>query len=297
MFKECDPDSKRQNDFAVLTAAVVVLYHPGDEVVANIRSWNDQVTKVYAVDNSEPPDESFAARMVDLGNVTWLPQRENVGVAAALNMGAELAISEGFSFLLTMDQDSRATPNMVATLLACVVEGGRDVGIIAPFQLLKSGSVPPRSGNEEAEAVLTSGNILNLRAYEIVGPFVDELFIDMVDIEYCLRLRSAGYRIIRCHDALLEHNLGDITAHRYLGRMVSVSNHPPLRRYYMSRNRFYVIARYRSQYPEFCRRQIRQIVGEIKGIILFEHEKPAKLWMTLKGYLDYHRRKMGRFHA
>lgn len=297
MIMECDPDSKRHNNSVALTAAVVVLYHPEDSVVANIRSWNDQVTKVYAVDNSEPPDESFAARMVALGNVIYLPQRENLGVAAALNIGAGLAVSDGFDFLLTMDQDSSATPGMVAALHDCAADMAGDAGIIAPFQSLRSDPVPPRSGNEEAEAVLTSGNILNLRAYEIAGPFVDELFIDMVDIEYCLRLRSAGYRIIRCYDALLEHNLGDITVHRYRGRTVSVSNHPPLRRYYMCRNRFYVIDRYRSRYPEFCRQQIRQLVGEIKGIILFEHEKLAKLWMTLKGYLDCRRGKMGRFRA
>ena len=279
-------------------AAVVVLYHPGADTLRNILSWSEQVGKVYAVDNSdEPLAEGFARCFEGLDNVEYLLCGENLGVATALNIGADKAISHGYDWLLTMDQDSLATPGMVASLLDCVTESGGRVGIIAPFQSSRSEPVPPRSGNEEVEAVLTSGNILNLRAYENVGPFVDELFIDMVDIEYCLRLRNAGYRIIRCYDALLEHNLGDITMHRYLGRTICVSNHPPSRRYYMTRNRFYVINRYRSLSPEFCRRQIRQILGEIKGIVLFESEKLAKLWMTIKGYRDYHRGNMGRFRA
>ena len=39
-----------------------------------------------------------------------MPIGENRGMAAALNAGAVLAVAAGYDFLLTMDQDSRATP-------------------------------------------------------------------------------------------------------------------------------------------------------------------------------------------
>ena len=278
------------------TAAVVVLYHPGEEVVANIRTWNDQVAKVYAVDNSEPPDESLAVRLVALGNVICLPQRANLGIAAALNIGAESAIAEGFDYLLTMDQDSRAQPGMVETMLGCLKKtGSNTIGIIAPFASVRSEMAPQQGGISEELMVITSGNLLNLNSYKEIGRFDEKLFIDMVDIDYCLRLRIAGHKVIRCNDTLLYHELGNITAHTYRGRTNYVINHNSLRRYYMSRNRWYVINKYQAHFPEYCRSLKTAHRGEIKAIILFENDKLKKLWMTLKGYLDFRRGRFGRY--
>jgi rhamnosyltransferase len=295
LFIECDTGSNRQNASVSQTAAVVVLYNPGDEVVVNIRTWNDQVTKVYAIDNSEPPDESFAARLVALENVIYLPQRANLGIAAALNIGAELAISEGFDFLLTMDQDSHAAPGMVAKMINCL--GARErirVGIISPFHAVASDPMPAQTGRKEVLTVMTSGNLLDLAVYRDVGPFLDNLFIDYVDDEYCLRLNAAGYKVVRCNDTELDHNLGNITAHRHRGRNVYIANQNYVRRYYMTRNRFFVIEKYRTRFPDYCVQQLENLRGEIKGIILFEDDKLRKLWMAAKGYLDFRRGRMGR---
>ena len=272
------------------------MYHPTESLVQHIASYAGQVDKLYLVDNSEPPNFELGRRLMASGTVEYLPQGENLGVARALNIGARLAIDDGYTFLLTMDQDSVATPTMVHTMLNCLKDNALDsFGIIAPFHSLLSEPNSERRGCDETDVVLTSGNLLNLRAYEKVGPFIDDFFIDMVDIEYCLRLRFNGYIILRCYDALLKHNLGNISKHCYRGRTVCVSNHPPLRRYYMARNRFYLNDHYRLYYPEFCSQQFRQLLGEIKGIILFEENKIDKLRMTLKGYLDYRRGRMGRF--
>jgi rhamnosyltransferase len=276
-------------------AAVVVLYNPDEGAAKNIASFAGQVAKVYVVDNSEYPQIGLS-RLLAAENIEYLPQGENLGVAAALNIGAERAVDEGFDYLLTMDQDSRAAPDMVATLLGCM--GGRErIGIISPFHALSSGPKPASSGCEEVLTVMTSGNLLDLAVFRKVGPFLNGYFIDYVDDEYCLRLNAAGYKVIRCNDAVLEHNLGKITAHHYRGRTVCVANQNPLRRYYMTRNRFFVIEKYRNRFPEYCRSQLVNLRGEIKGIILFEDEKFRKLLNTAFGYLDYLRGRMGKFGA
>jgi rhamnosyltransferase len=276
-------------------AAVVILYHPDEKAVENFDGYAEQADVVYVVDNTPLPEAEFAERFSKAGNVVYLPQGENLGVAAALNIGAGRAIADGYDFLLTMDQDSRVAPGMVDTMLKCIGAHGNDrVGIISPFHAVKSDPQPARSGCEEVLTVMTSGNLLNLGAYRQVGPFLDELFIDYVDDEYCLRLNAAGYKIIRCNDAVMEHGLGNITEHEYRGRAVHVANQNSLRRYYMVRNRFHVIYRYRSLFPEYCARQLAILRGEIKGIILFEEHKFSKLWMAAKGYLDFRRGRMGR---
>ncbi len=274
-------------------AAVVVLYEPGNEVLGNIHSWGGEVEVVYAVDNSERAVEMLIDRLAALGNVIYLPQEENVGIARALNIGAQLAVKEGYDFLLTMDQDSSAEPDMVARLLECVTEGeGKAPGIVAPFHLTRAvRHSPPESKFTEVMTPMTSGCLLDLAAWQMVGPFRDDFFIDFVDNEYCLRLRRKGYRVVRANRAILEHAVGDIT--RY-GPLIA-TNHSPLRRYYKTRNRFVVFQEYLTTFPGHCLFDLVRLAKEIGSIILFEQEKRAKLCMMWRGISDFVRDRLGKF--
>jgi rhamnosyltransferase len=279
-------------------AAVVVLYNPGPDVTENILSWSTQVAKIFAIDNSEQSNATLVKMLSGLENLDYLWLGENLGVATALNFGAERALSEGHHWLLTMDQDSEATHGMVDTMMGCLQDrrNPESVGIIAPFASDKQHVVPPDKVEcSEEMTVITSGNLLNLKAYLNVGPFWDQLFIDQVDIEYCLRLNAAGFKVVRCNAAILQHNLGDISTHLHRGKTCYTTNHNSLRRYYISRNRMYVMAKYRHQFPEFCTEMRSIYRGEIESVLFFEKSKLNKLRMMLKGYLDYRRGITGKY--
>lgn len=277
-------------------AAVVVLYRPPADVVSNMETFAAQVEKVYAVDNTDEPDQQLRSRLARVGNVEYLPQGKNTGVAAALNLAAVRAMAEGFHLLLTMDQDSRATHGMVPKMLQCVAAGNwDDIGIVSPFHAITGCSEPVSSDCEEVLTVMTSGNLLNLAVYAKIGGYSDEFFIDHVDDEYCLRLHAAGYKVVRCNNAVLEHSLGAITSHARRGGTVHISNQSALRRYYITRNRFYLIRKYHGRFPAYCRELLVTLRGEMKGILLFEDDKLRKLWMAWKGYIDYRRGRMGKF--
>ncbi|RII29172.1 MAG: glycosyltransferase family 2 protein [Geobacter sp.] len=273
-------------------AAVVVLYHPGPEVLANIRSWADQVDTIFAVDNTEGDASSVASTIGALGKVVLVRNGENEGIARALNTGAERALAECYDFLLTMDQDSSAASDMVEKMLACL--DGQDfarVGIISPFHMTKSSGNPSVVACQDVMTPMTSGCLLNLAAYREVGSFRDDLFIDFVDNEFCLRLRKQGFRVLRANDALLQHSVGD--THKY-GPFIA-TNHSPLRRYYKTRNRFLVNRLYRRDFPGHCLFDRVRLAKEIVSIILFEGEKLAKLRMVWRGYRDYRRGKFGMY--
>jgi rhamnosyltransferase len=225
--------------------------------------------------------------------MTYLPQGENVGIARALNIGAARAFAAGYDLLLTMDQDSRAEPDMVAKLLECrSAEGGSTVGIVAPFHMTRAVRRPPPDvACTEVMTPMTSGCLLDLAVWQTVGPFRDDFFIDFVDNEYCLRLRREGYRVLRANRAILEHAVGDIT--RY-GPIIA-TNHSPLRRYYKTRNRFVVNREYRHDFPLHCLIDRIRMMKEIGSIVLFEDEKWAKLRMMWRGWRDYRRGRMGKF--
>jgi rhamnosyltransferase len=272
---------------------VVVLYNPGDEVISNVASYLEQVEVLYAVDNSERPSPRTAAALGGSPKVRYLPNNANLGVAGALNTGAEKAIAAGFDLLLTMDQDSRAAPDMVELMLECLAgEDMERVGIISPFHLTRGGGSPSRAGGcREVMTPMTSGNLLNLRVYLDAGPFRDDLFIDFVDNEYCLRLRRRGYRVLRAESAVLYHTVGDT---RRYGPFIA-TNHPPLRRYYKTRNRFLVNRLYRRDFPCHCLFDRVRLIKEILSILLFEGEKLAKLRMMWLGYMDFRRGRYGRY--
>jgi len=281
-----------------LVAGMVVLYRPGSEVLENIRSYVSQVEVTYAVDNTEKPDPSFASELGRIAHVSYMANGSNLGVAAALNIGARRAIAEGYSRLLTMDQDSVAASGMVEAMLACFSEArvGK-VGLVSPFPVQVGGAPRvPRGRCVQVLTPMTSGSLLDLSAYEAVGPFLEELFIDQVDNEFCLRLRAAGYSVLEAGEATLQHRVGDVRFHRFPVPMYS-TNHPPVRRYYITRNRFHVGRMYRSSFPEFRNFELRQVAKDVVKILLYEEQKWEKLRMMARGYRDYRRGRLGPYPA
>ena len=278
------------------TAAVVVLYNPSQEHLENIVCYSDSVGRVYAIDNSENRAPETATQLAAIPGVVYLPNQGNQGIASALNIGAEQAIADGYDLLLTMDQDSTATPGMVDALLSCFERFGRnEVGIVSPCHQLGEEKKHYTGDCDDIEVAMASGNLLNLAAYAAVGPFRTDYFIDYVDHEYCLRLRQHGYRIIRANAAVLRHRLGAMTWHRLLHKQIKLGNHPPLRRYYGYRNMFHLHRQYKDEFPVYFRYFYREIFQEIGAVLLFEQQKLEKLRMMLRGYLDYRQGIFGKY--
>ncbi len=278
-------------------AGVVILYHPCPDFAENIRRYLGDIDRLYVIDNSEQHFEERAAKLTHFPNVVFIPNRDNFGMARALNIGAEYAIKDGYDFLLTMDQDSKVTTGMIKTMLSCLESGDPSrVGILSPVQVYTS--YKKKSSDKPCEEILTtmtSGNLLNLKAYQATGPFLDKLFIDYVDHEYCMRLRVNGFRIIQANNAVLNHPLGSITEYRFLWKRFALGNHPPLRRYYITRNKFYLYDRYKEHFPEYFRPFFKYLIYEVLSILLYEEDKLAKLQMIIRGYSDYKKGIFGKY--
>lgn len=277
-------------------AAVVVLYNPDGLVYDNIRSYLDQVDVVYAVDNSDRESSDLNSLIIEK-KIHYLPNECNLGIAKALNIGAERAIQEGYHYLLTMDQDSSATIGMVNALLGCLEPGKESqIGIVSPFHLTDIETIPECvPACEEILTAWTSGNLLNLDIYQIVGPFRDDFFIDFVDHEYCLRLQTHRYRVIQSNKAVLHHSIGtNLKKNRFLHLTLITSNHSCIRRYYITRNRFRVRKLYGRHFPEFFKTDSKRFIAELVNILFFEHDRFNKYLMIGRGYWDYMTGKMGR---
>ncbi|MFT4144616.1 MAG: glycosyltransferase family 2 protein [Mobilitalea sp.] len=274
-------------------AGVVVLYHPSEKTIQNINTYIKDVDILYAVDNSVKKDEKIISEIKAINKVVYLDNKGNRGIAHAQNRAAHKAIKENYEWMLTMDQDSSATENMISLLSEYIeMHDTSKVGIVTAYQKpaheIKNYFL---RDYQQVLVAMSSGNILNLKAYQVVGGLLNKLFIDMVDNEYCLRLNQNGYRVIMVNKAILNHNLGEI---KIVDQLI-FSSHSPLRLYYYVRNDLYVTQTYKEQFPNWIKDKGDIVRRKYIRTLLYDKNKLENLYYMLRAYIDFKRNRFGKF--
>lgn len=259
-------------------AGVVILYNPDDCVIDNIKSYLNKIDKLYIFDNG---NGKYIYNQIKDSKVVYITESKNMGIAYALNKVSELAIKDGYSWLLTMDQDSKFENDNIDKLIKTINIVDDKVGIIAPTYNI--GEFYETS----KDVVMTSGNLLNLNIWKKINGFRNELFIDMVDYEYCLNLKKHNYTIYIVSDAYLRHNLGQIKSVNIFGKKIYYTNHNYIRRYYITRNRLILNYLYKDEFNELVSKELIYNKKELIKIILFENNKIKKIKSVIKGYKDF----------
>lgn len=273
-------------------AGLVVLYNPKETIMDTINNYINELDLLYLIDNSSNDNSSLFKNK----KIIYIPNKENLGIAVALNMGARKAIKDGYDWLLTMDQDSTFSADSLSKLIKYAYSLDYEkVGIVSPWHHTKEVTNRPIKESEELMDVMTSGNLLNLKIYEKLGGFKEWLFIDSVDIEYCLNLNKNGYKVIRYNESELIHELGDIKIVHILNRNLVCSNHNYIRRYYICRNVNYVAKMYEDIYPEYCNFIRNGLKGAFRNILFFEKDKYRKLRNMIRGYKDFKKGVKGKY--
>ncbi|MGH9561898.1 MAG: glycosyltransferase family 2 protein [Terracidiphilus sp.] len=241
-------------------AAIIVLYYPGRDALNRLlRSVIDQVDMVFLVDNTPAPSQDvvmLAAKFAPRAN--YIPLKENLGIAAAQNVGIEKSVAAGCSHVLLLDQDSALHGGMVEGLLAAeaaLLRDGKEVAAMAPqfideksqkpsaairhryFSIQKLQLDPYSADPVEADHVIASGSVIRISVLQRIGQMREDLFIDWVDIEWCMRARSQGFHSYYAPNVAMKHSVGDSIV-TVLGRDVHLHN--DLRNYYMIRNAIYL---------------------------------------------------------
>jgi rhamnosyltransferase len=251
------------------------------------------VRKLVVVDNgsSEEALAQFrpAARDADFH---LIENNENLGVAAALNIGARWAQSQGCEWVILVDQDSTVADDLVDIMLSIYdSDPDRDrIGTIAPSYIdrLSGNEMPVElSKNGRILTVSTSGSLIPISVFARCGYFREDFFIDQIDYEFCLRIVAAGYKIVQCPAARLLHSLGARKEHGVGGKHVLTStHHDAKRRYYIMRNRVVLLSLYWNKFPNYCLHLFTLTWKDTIKILLVEEGKLEKLNNTIKGLAD-----------
>lgn len=221
--------------------AVITAFHPGRNVVELASVLTAEGVQCVVVDNTPGPQGPVVAEVAAMHGVTVVRMGANRGLAHALNVGLTRLRSLACGVATLWDQDSLPEPGYGAALAAMCSEartGGRAV-VVAGTERPWAGSgealVP--GPDQEVTALITSGMTAELEVFDRVGPFREDFFLDMVDLDFGLRARAAGVRLVRTARSSFLHELGDTSrARRVVGTKLFSSGHPPWRQYWVARN-------------------------------------------------------------
>lgn len=239
-----------------VVVGVLVTYEPDPAKLDGLLSaLRQQLAKVVVIDNGSSLDIekgiSAALRSDSWCQVVRLPS--NLGIAAAQNLGIELARQAGAAFVILFDQDSEPAPDMVQKLIeVATTQSSMGVSVAAvgprytderhdnppPFTRIRGLSVERQACDSprsvvEVDYLIASGSLIPMTTLDAIGRMREDLFIDYVDIEWGLRAKKAGFQSFGVCGALMRHDLGNEPID-FFGRKIPL--HSPLRHYYHFRN-------------------------------------------------------------
>ncbi|GMQ83463.1 MAG: glycosyltransferase [Gammaproteobacteria bacterium] len=280
------------------TCAVIISYFPDEQLVSRLRRIQRQLPSMFIVDNASPDKCLSVLRDFSASpSVKLVENSKNEGVGKALNQAASLAREAGFSWMLTLDQDSLIHDDMFDSLVAVYKSSSRHPPLIGSNyrdvsrgrQFLKCRH-RSRRNFVERRTVITSGTLLRLDLFECIGGFREDYFIDSVDHEYCLRVRAHGYQVVMSCRELMSHSIGRSGSH---GSHLLAFDHPPVRKYYIARNTLVTLRSYFRREPAWAACQLVRLFVEFLSIVLIENGKKSKLIAFSRGIRDAMENKMG----
>ncbi len=246
-------------------AAVVVVYYPDLLLLRRLlMSIRNQVEKIVVIDNTPMSDNHadcvFPAWFTEQGfDVTYQPLHANYGIAKAQNCGIAAAIQAGCDHVILFDQDSFVSEGMVRHLMQA------EMGLLA--KQIKVGSVGPVFIDEKTgefskalchdllrlkkidistvetlpvsvDYMIASGLLIRIAALLEIGGMREDLFIDWVDVEWCLRAKNLNYAHFMIPAARMYHSIGDKYV-TFAKRKINL--HTDVRNYYIVRNACYLL--------------------------------------------------------
>ncbi|MET0932685.1 MAG: glycosyltransferase [Mycetocola sp.] len=234
-----------------MIVAVVTAFRPDISLLENVAAIRSQVDHVVVVDDGSGPDADSVLDLLASAGDTVLRSPSNEGIASALNRGVRSARQAGATAVLTLDQDSAVRPGFVEELVAAhrlSAQVSSPVGFIVPEYFASVRQSLPGAAGPVLRAdyrAIQSGMLIPVETLTAVGEFREDLFIDLVDLEFVLRCEDHGLPGVAAPGLRLEHSLGAQYENRLFGVRLPIvpstlTLSTPFRYYYRARNRIIV---------------------------------------------------------
>jgi len=272
---------------------VVVTYHPNESLRRNVLVLLSQVAGVVIVDNGSHRDAKvYVAEMGNVDGVEIVENSVNMGIAYALNQGLARASASGYKLCLTMDQDSTLNGDCVSKMIDALNNNAKLVSVGPTYNGGNMRDVQPYT---EKSYLITSGNLTYTDIAISVGGYNNALFIDAVDFDFALSLRSQGHKLAMVNGAKMEHRLGSLAEASILTLPIRIRTHVPVRHYYMFRNHCYLTRKYIWRFPGFLAKKQVALCKHLFECLLLHPNKLENFALIIKGIRHGFQSKYGKY--
>ena len=251
--------------------AVIVSYNPDMDILKKcVQSVVSQVEKLLIIDNASVNQQDIVKLQDDIRSdvqsINVICNKENIGVASALNIALDHCSKNNVEWLLTLDQDSVVPDGMISTYkdyckptigqICCNLRNPSSPELTIDKMSPLTIPINEKAGDYFVYACITSGTLLNVVAAKKIGGFNDELFIDYVDYDISLNLLENEYQTLYISEIYMEHSFGSAEEKTFFGRRYTDYNFAPRREYYKAKNGVYMIKRY-PKFKKYFKKALR----------------------------------------
>lgn len=231
----------------MMFGAVVVLYSPTEDEIKNINTYKNLVDKTVIIDNSEVSHSKLIDQLVTLDSkVSYYSEQKNLGLCKALNMGINMLTENGCQWALVFDADSKMGSDIVSVYKNAIEkyksQRNNKVAIFAPVHVFDRSKNHQYQGYKDVEWIMTSGCLFNCEVFKKQRGFMEELFVDGLDMDYSFKSHENGYRIIECGEAVINHHPAETKS--FMGFKYGIAS--PSRYYMQARALIWCWKRYRK---------------------------------------------------
>ena len=262
--------------------AIIVTYKPEIRLLKdNVESLTPFVDGILIWENSPEVKihDWFNNNKIEYGTVG-----ENIGISKALNIAWKQARKKGYTHIISMDQDSLL--QNISVYIASSLSSRYNNAVFGPIITTNKEERPSAliENLTERGYIITSGTIVPISVLEAIDGYNETFLVDAVDIDFCIRLKLAGFSLFRNHLGVLLQNFGSPCERVFLGKTFIDSNYSPFRLYGIFRNHVILYRQYKKKWIRSV--LIMYFRHFVPRIILWEDNKMRKLLAIINGLVD-----------
>ncbi|MGL4759165.1 MAG: hypothetical protein ACRCXZ_07525 [Patescibacteria group bacterium] len=274
----------------------ITTFNPNQNLLYLINTLYKDTYQFLIIDNSVNENEVInSLSSMNSDSKIILQKHNNIGISKACQIGLDLFRSDDYNYFVTFDQDSRPFENYLNVVISkfnsLEIIDKEKIAALCPVYYFKSTNYLQTHSNNSNEYKFirggTSSGSIFTEAIKLESFNYDtELFIDYFDIDFYLKIKKSGLKVIEFGDVILDHELGDPKKVYLFGRSFNTLNYNPTRYYYRWRNKWRVYSRNLTNNIDWIYIDFRDQIKEVFKMLLFEDQKINKIKQIGNGTLD-----------
>ena len=249
-------------------ASIIVTYNPNFLLLATAVAALPPESALIIIDNASHADSAIEVQLLatNRDRTLFVANKSNIGLAAALNQGANVILNvwPETLFLLLLDQDSVPQKGAIAQLIiSCqrLMSVHNNFGCVGPqlvdtntglyhgfhsirnYCWIRSFPSPASLEPVPCHNINGSGTLMPIALFNDLGGLDESLFIDHVDTDWSFKVLAAGGFLYGIPNAIFQHSMGESCTRFWFGRWRTFPLRSPSRHYYLFRNALWLMHR------------------------------------------------------